>query len=82
MSALYATPANPTLQRHHWQNLAGFVQSLRPEWPVDRIIEELWTSGQRTPFPELSKTAVAVALDPRFKTPGSIHLAASGVIAV
>lgn len=72
----YATAANPELQRQHWQNLAGVVSSFRPEWPIDRILDNLWGSRNKQTFPELAHIAVAVAMNQKYKTPGAISLAA------
>lgn len=79
LPSTFATAANPTLKRHHWQELACMVASHRPEWPVSEIIEELWSSRNHQPFPELAQTALSVALDPKYNTPASIHFAASGI---
>lgn len=76
----YATEANPELQRHHWQNLAGTVASFRPEWAIDRILDNLWGSRNKQTFPELAHIALAVAMNPKYKTPGAIGLAAAEVI--
>jgi hypothetical protein len=78
----YATEANPTLQRHHWQHLASMVYSLRPEWAVSEIIEKLWLCRNMQTFPELARIALAVALDPRHTSPAGIHFVAAGVIAL
>jgi hypothetical protein len=76
----YATEANPTLQRHHWQELACMVSSHRPEWPVSEVIEKLWLSRNLQPFPELARIALTVAMDPRHTSPAGIHFVAAGVI--
>jgi len=81
-TAPYATEANPGLQRHHWQALAGLVVDQRPEWPVAEVIEKLWMVRDCQTFPELARTALAVAMDRRHKTPASIHFAATGVISL
>lgn len=78
----YATEATPQLRRHHWQNLAGMVCSFRPEWAIDEVLEALWSARDLHSFPELAKLALAAALDPRCKTPGSIFLAAQGLISL
>jgi hypothetical protein len=72
----YGTAANPELQRHHWQHLAGMVYSLRPEWAVSEIIEHLWWARDRRTFPELAQLGVAVALDPRCDSSVYIRIAA------
>ncbi len=82
MSAAYATPTAPALQRHHWQGLACLVSDHRPEWPVADIIESLWLARHSQTFPQLASTALTVAMDPKYKTPGTIHLAATGVISL
>jgi hypothetical protein len=76
----YATAANPELQRHHWQNLAGMVASFRPDWAIDRILDNLWGSRNKQTFPELAHIALTVAMNPKYKTPGAIGLAAAAVI--
>lgn len=77
---LYATESTPQLRRHHWQNLAGLVCSFRPEWPIDDVLEALWASRNLQDFPELSRLALAAALDPRCKAASSIRMAARGLI--
>lgn len=78
--SMFATDANPTLGRHHWQLLAAMVCSFRPEWPIDDVLKELWASRNDEDFPGLAKVALAAALDPRCKTAASIRMAARGVI--
>jgi hypothetical protein len=78
----FATDANPTLQRHHWQELACMVASHRPDWPVSEVIEKLWMCRNLQSFPELAQMALTVALDAKYKTPATIHFAAAGVIAL
>lgn len=78
----YATEANPNLQRHHWQALASEVNDFRPEWPISEIINTLWRCRGRASFPELTKTALTVAMSPKCKTPGALDLVLSGLIAL
>jgi len=75
----YATEANPELQRHHWQGLAGLVCDHRPEWPVSEVIESLWLCRNKQTFPQLAQTALAIAMDPKYKTPAAIHMSAMGM---
>jgi hypothetical protein len=58
--SVFATEANPTLARHHWQLLATLVLSHRPEWDMDVVIEKLWLCRDMQPFPELARIALAV----------------------
>jgi hypothetical protein len=76
----YATEANPTLQRHHWQNLFGLIASIRPEWPFDGIVETVFGCRNLQPFPELAATAIRTAQTPRFNGPGAIRLVITELI--
>ena len=78
----YATEANPTLERHHWQALACLIQDHRPDWPVAVVIEKLWMVRDSQPFPDLARIALTVAMNPKYKTPATIHFAAVGMIAL
>jgi hypothetical protein len=80
--SVFATEANPTLARHHWQLLATLVLSHRPEWDMDVVIEKLWLCRDMQPFPELARIALAVALDPQHTSPAGIHFVAAGVISL
>lgn len=82
MSTVFATEANPTLARHHWQLLAALVVSHRPEWPMGAVLDKLWLSRNHQPFPELARIALTVALDPKHTSPAGIHFVAAGVIAL
>lgn len=75
----YGTTAHPEIQRHHWQGLAGMVASFRPEWDINKILDNLWWSRNEQSFPELAHIALTVAMDPRFKGPGAIGMMAAGV---
>lgn len=79
LPSTFATEANPTLERHHWQGLAGLVASHRPEWPVSEVMEKLWMCRNLESFPDLARTALAVAMDRKYTTPASIHFAAAGL---
>ena len=70
----YATEDTPQLRRHHWQNLAGLVCSFRPDWPIDDVLNTLWSARDLQAFPDLAKVAVAAALDPRCKSAGGIRI--------
>lgn len=74
----YATATDPSLERHHWQNLAGVVVSFRADWSIVTVAEKLFACRNVLPFPELARVGIAAALDPRCKTPTSIITAATG----
>lgn len=57
----------------------GFIRPDAP-WAPDDCANSLWTARNTMPFPDLAVLAVAVAADPQYVGPGSIHLVAAGVI--
>ncbi|MFE5837229.1 hypothetical protein [Arthrobacter sp. NPDC056493] len=77
----FATATDPALERHHWQNLFGLINSLRPEWGISQIANTVFGCRDLLPFPELVATAVRTAQNPRFKGPGAIRLVLTGMVA-
>jgi hypothetical protein len=57
----------------------GFTRPDAP-WAPDDCANSLWIARKTMPFPDLAVLAVAVAEDPHYGGPGSIHLVAAGVI--
>lgn len=78
----YATEANPTLERHHWQALACLIQDHRPDWAVEDILTKLMLCKGLLPYPDLARTALTVAMNPASGTPAAIYFATLGVIAL
>lgn len=72
-------PLGGTLERHHWQGLAGLVADHRPDWRVSDILDKLLMCEDLQPYPDLARTALYVAMDPAAKSPASIHFAAAGM---
>jgi hypothetical protein len=56
--------------------------SVRPDapWAPDDCANSIWIARNTMPFPDLAVLAVAVAADPQYVGPGSIHFVAAGVI--
>lgn len=72
-------PLGGTLERHHWQGLAGLVADVRPEWRVGEIMDKLLMCRDLQGYPDLARTALTAAMDPACKSPASIHFAAAGM---
>lgn len=68
--------------RYIWQSLFVLVSTIRPEWPMERIENSVFSLRRERSFPEISAVAVKVASDPRFKGPGAIRMAGIGMIAL
>lgn len=80
-SNLYGTCADTELQRHHWQNLAGFIVSIRPDWSVAAVADTLYRCRNLKTFDELTRISIRVAGSyRRFKTPNSIGMVAAGLV--
>lgn len=64
--------------RHVWQSLFLLVSTIRPEWPLNEISNEVFRFRKAMPFPELSAAAIRAAQNPNLMTTAELQLAMLG----
>lgn len=64
--------------RHVWQSLFLLISTIRPEWPLNEISNEVFRFRKAMPFPELSAAAIRAAQNPDLKTAAGLEQALLG----
>jgi hypothetical protein len=82
MTTTIAPEADTSLQQPaQWQNLAGLIVTIRPEWSVEKVADTLYRCRNLKTFKELVDIGTRVASSYRqFETPSSIGMVAAGLV--